>query len=81
MVDTIPANMKHLYNICTTSSERLRGWSNIVQMLYKSFVFAEMFDDILSVTHSRAVSCICVYVVHKALVIEKKASSIPKISI
>ena len=34
-----PANSKHLYNICTTSSQRLRRWSNIVQMLYKRFVF------------------------------------------
>ena len=31
---------KHLYNICTTSAQRLRRWSNIVQMLYKCFVFA-----------------------------------------
>ena len=36
----VPASTKHLYNICTTSSQRLRRWSNIVQMLYKSFVFA-----------------------------------------
>ena len=33
-----PANTKHLYNICTTSAQR-RRWSNIVQMLYKCFVF------------------------------------------
>ena len=26
-----------LYNICTTSAQRLRRWSNFVQMLYKSF--------------------------------------------
>ena len=36
----IPADTKHLYNICTTLSQRLRRWSNIVQMLYKCFVFA-----------------------------------------
>ena len=30
-----PANTKHLYNICTTSAQRLRRWTNIVQMLYK----------------------------------------------
>ena len=36
----IPANTKHLYNICTTLSQRLWRWSNIVQMLYKCFVFA-----------------------------------------
>ena len=35
-----PANTNHLYNICTTSAQRLRRWSNIVQMLYKRFVFA-----------------------------------------
>ena len=26
-----PANAKHLYNICTTSAQRLRRWFNIVQ--------------------------------------------------
>ena len=31
---TYPANTKHLYNICTTWAQRLRRWSNIVQMLY-----------------------------------------------
>ena len=35
-----PANTKHLYSICTTSAQRLRRWTNIVQMLYKCFVFA-----------------------------------------
>ena len=34
--------VKHLYNICKTSAQRLRRWSNIVQMLYKCFVFAGM---------------------------------------
>ena len=38
----IPANTKHLYNICTTSVQRLRRWSDIVNMLYKCFVFAGM---------------------------------------
>ena len=33
----IPANTKHLYNICTTSARRFRRWPNIVQMLYKCF--------------------------------------------
>ena len=32
----------HLYNIYTTSAQRLRRWSSIVQMLYKCFVFAGM---------------------------------------
>ena len=36
----IPANTKH--NICTTSAQRLRRWSNIVQMFYRCFVFAGM---------------------------------------
>ena len=35
-----PANTKHLYNISSTSAQRFRRWSNIVQMLYKCFVFA-----------------------------------------
>ena len=35
-----PANMKHLYNIYTTSAQRLRRWPNIVYMLYKCFVIA-----------------------------------------
>ena len=35
-----PANTKHLYNICTTLAQRLRRWSNFVQMLYKCFVLA-----------------------------------------
>ena len=34
-----PANTKYLHNICTTSAQRLRRWANIVQMLYKCFVF------------------------------------------
>ena len=34
-----PVNTKHLYNICTTTAQRLRRWTNIVQMLYKCFVF------------------------------------------
>ena len=33
-------NTKHLDTICTMSAQRLRRWSNIVQMVYKGFVFA-----------------------------------------
>ena len=40
-----PANKKHLYNICTTAAQRLRRWSNIVQMFYKYFVFTG-YDNI-----------------------------------
>ena len=37
----LPADTKHLYNICTMSAQRFRRWSNIVQfMLYNCFVFA-----------------------------------------
>ena len=30
-----PINTKHLYNIYTTSAQRLRHWSNVVWILYK----------------------------------------------
>ena len=36
----ILANTKHLYNIGTTSAQRLRRWVDVVQMLCKYFVFA-----------------------------------------
>ena len=36
----LPSKQKMLHKICTTSAQRLRRWSNIVQMLYKCFVFA-----------------------------------------
>ena len=35
-----PANTKHLHNICTMLDQRLRRWADVVQMLYKCFVFA-----------------------------------------
>ena len=35
----IPVNTEHFYNICTTSAQLFRRWSNIIQMLYKCFVF------------------------------------------
>ena len=35
-----PENTKHLYNICTTLAQRLRCWTNVVQMLCKCLVFA-----------------------------------------
>ena len=34
-----PVNTTHLYNIYTTSAQRLLRWSNIVQMLYNCSVF------------------------------------------
>ena len=36
----IQANTKHLYNICTMLDQRRRRWADVVQMLYKCFVFA-----------------------------------------
>ena len=35
-----PANTKHLYSICTMLDQRRRRWADVVQMLYKCFVFA-----------------------------------------
>ena len=37
--DKTSANTKHLHNICPTSLQRRRRWSNILQMLHKCFVF------------------------------------------
>ena len=45
----IPANTKHLHNICKTSAERIRRWSNIVQMLYKCFFITGLKLDMKSV--------------------------------
>ena len=36
------ANTTYLYNICTVLDQRRRRWDDIVQMLYKWFVFAAM---------------------------------------
>ena len=38
---TISVNTKHLYNICTMLDQRRRRWADVVQMLYKCFVFSE----------------------------------------
>ena len=35
-----PANTNHLYDICTVLDQRRRRWADVVQMLYKCFVFA-----------------------------------------
>ena len=32
--EDVPANRKHLYNMCTLLDQRRRRWFNIVQMLY-----------------------------------------------
>ena len=38
--DLHPVNTKHLYNIYTMLDRRRRRWADVVQMLYKCFVFA-----------------------------------------
>ena len=49
----ISQQTKHLYNICTMLDQRLRRWTNIVQLVYTCFVFAGMaafnqqFADVL----------------------------------
>ena len=42
----LPRNHKMLYNIYTTSVQRPRRWSKIVEMLYKCFVFAGSKADL-----------------------------------
>ena len=37
----MPANTKHLYDICTMLDQRRKRWADVVQMLYK-LVFAGM---------------------------------------
>ena len=50
----IPANTKHLYDICTTSAQRLRRWSNIVQMSYKCFVHTgSICEDEVKITRGQ----------------------------
>ena len=39
MEDNFPVNTKHLYSICTMLDQCQRRWDDIVQMLYKCFVF------------------------------------------
>ena len=41
IINVSPVNAKHLYNICTMLDQRRRRWADVVQMLYKYFVFAE----------------------------------------
>ena len=42
----IPANTKHLYNICTMLDQRRRRWADVVHILYKWSMFAGMVDTI-----------------------------------
>ena len=41
-----PANTKYLYNICTMLDQRRRRWADVVQMLYRCFVFAGILDNL-----------------------------------
>ena len=41
-----PVNTKHLYSICTMLDQRRRRWADVVQMLYKCFVFARIHQRI-----------------------------------
>ena len=38
----IPANTKHLYKMCSMFDQRRKRRADVVQMLYKCFVFAGM---------------------------------------
>ena len=40
--DLSPVNTKHLYNNFTMLDQRRRRWADVVQMLYKCFVFAQI---------------------------------------
>ena len=43
VIRQVQANTNKLYNIYTTSAQRLWRWPNIVEMLYKCFVFAGVY--------------------------------------
>ena len=40
--ESMPVKTKHLYNICTMLDQRRRRWADVVQMVYKCFVFDGM---------------------------------------
>ena len=39
----IQMSTKQLYNLCTMLDQRRRRWADVVQMLYKCYVFAGMY--------------------------------------
>ena len=43
---TVSANTKHLYNICTMLVQRRRRWADVVQILYKCFVFTGLIGGV-----------------------------------
>ena len=52
---TDPANTRHLYSICTMLDQRRSRWADVVQMLYKCFVFAG--EDVPS-KHETMIQCL-----------------------
>ena len=48
-----PSKHKHLYNIGTMLDKRRRRWDDVVQMLYKCFVFTAVF---LTTSHATFLS-------------------------
>ena len=54
----IPANTKHLYNICTMLGQCRRRWADVVQMVYKCFVFAGIRADIIIIFLVQILFCI-----------------------
>ena len=42
----VQANTNHLYNMCTMLDQRRRRWADVVEMLYKCFVFAGIIISI-----------------------------------
>ena len=47
LMDKLPANTKHLYDICTMLDQRRRRWADVVQMSYTCFVFTGCLIDML----------------------------------
>ena len=47
-------NTKRLYNICTMLDQRRRRWADVVQMLYKCFVFAGNNSFLLMFCHNKS---------------------------
>ena len=51
-----PVNTKRLYNICTMLVQRRRRWADVVQMLYKCFVFAG--NNVITSAHETVNQCL-----------------------
>ena len=46
--------LQHLHNICTMLDQRRRRWADVVQMIYKCYVFAGMGPSSLGQSHASA---------------------------